>query len=63
MPNILGRRALSCGRLTGLGATPHFHHRLLARLVELVLLEQVTKLVVAQAEGSRRAGAVSARVP
>ncbi len=30
MPNILRRRALSAGRLDPLGATPHFHHGLLA---------------------------------
>src|SRR5436853_3179718 len=29
IPDILGRRALSAGRLAALGATPDFHHRLL----------------------------------
>src|SRR5438876_4983419 len=29
IPDILGRRALSSGRLAGLGATPDFHHGLL----------------------------------
>src|SRR5438034_4066830 len=31
MLNILSRRALSAGRLAGLGATPDFHHGLLSR--------------------------------
>jgi hypothetical protein len=30
LPDILGRRALSAGRLAGLGATLDFHHGLLA---------------------------------
>ena len=30
IPDILGRRALSAGRLAALGATPDFHHGLLA---------------------------------
>src|SRR4029077_4229014 len=30
-PGILGRRALPPGRLAGLGATPDFHHELLAQ--------------------------------
>src|SRR5437660_5293672 len=29
IPDILGRRALSAGRLAALGATPDFHHGLL----------------------------------
>jgi hypothetical protein len=31
IPDILGRRALSAGRLVALGATPDFHHGLLGR--------------------------------
>src|SRR5881396_2595032 len=34
IPDILGRRALSSGRLAGLGATPDFHHGLLADAAE-----------------------------
>jgi hypothetical protein len=29
IPDILGHRALGAGRITGLGATPDFHHGLL----------------------------------
>jgi hypothetical protein len=29
IPDMLGRRALSSGRLAALGATPDFHHGLL----------------------------------
>src|SRR5205809_4725691 len=32
IPDILGRRALSAGRLAALGATPDFHHGLLGML-------------------------------
>src|SRR5437773_12033886 len=32
IPDILGRRALSSGRLAALGATPDFHHGLLEAL-------------------------------
>ena len=32
IPDILGRRALSAGRLAALGATPDFHHRLLGHI-------------------------------
>jgi hypothetical protein len=32
IPDILGRRALPAGRIPGLGATPDFHHGLLAQL-------------------------------
>src|SRR5450759_811319 len=35
IPDILGRRALPAGRRAGLGATPDFHHGLLARMREL----------------------------
>src|SRR4029077_17975283 len=35
-PGILGRRALPAGRLTRLGATPDFHHGLLAVLLAVV---------------------------
>src|SRR6266516_4992205 len=31
IPDILGRHALSAGRLAALGATPDFHHGLLVR--------------------------------
>src|SRR6266496_2977838 len=33
IPDILGRRALSSGRLAALGATPDFHHGLLAHVI------------------------------
>jgi uncharacterized protein (DUF305 family) len=36
-PGILGRRALAAGRLAGLGATPDFHHGLLAVVLTTVV--------------------------
>src|SRR6266516_6164494 len=33
IPDVLGRRALSAGRLAALGATAEFHHGLLAQAV------------------------------
>ena len=43
IPDILGRRALSAGRLAALGATPDFHHGLLrpARAVAALSLPSV----------------------
>src|SRR5438046_10323372 len=38
IPDILGRRALSAGRLAALGATPDFHHGLLTASAVMVLL-------------------------
>ena len=38
MPDILGRRALPAGRLARLGATPDFHHGLLAGLLAAATL-------------------------
>jgi uncharacterized protein (DUF58 family) len=38
MADILGRRALSAGRLAGLGATPEFHHGLLDRTKQEVMM-------------------------
>src|SRR5437870_11313654 len=35
IPDILGRRALSAGRLAALGATPDFHHGLLTHWMPL----------------------------
>src|SRR5437773_1378474 len=37
IPDILGRRALSSGRLAALGATPDFHHGLLEQVLEAEL--------------------------
>ena len=38
-PGILGRRALPAGRLARLGATPDFHHGLLAVRVDLAIYD------------------------
>jgi hypothetical protein len=56
IPDILGRRALSAGRLAALGATPDFHHGLLGghgRHHEIVLAQTPVELCAREPETLR----------
>ncbi|PYQ92087.1 MAG: hypothetical protein DMF97_21815, partial [Acidobacteria bacterium] len=70
IPDILGRRALSSGRLAALGATPDFHHGLLGliaadtvRSTADLVANEVTRLLSGAKVHDRATGVVRAAQP
>src|SRR5436189_2753059 len=70
IPDILGRRALSSGRLAALGATPDFHHGLLGliaadtvRSTADLVANEVTRLLSGATVHDRATGVVRAAQP